>query len=164
MTPQAKKRLYRAGSRNNKYRNDGSLSPNRLAWIRTIMGQFIIMKDEFRSEDEEEEREVNQEIGPTIRFMIPTRYKPMTFNFTALTKEELDLTREFFNLLFEVAEPIVIHRDKIAKAAFDAGDDSDSRSYRQKPQLVIREGKGNLTAEAIWDRETPEEEEDTTSR
>jgi hypothetical protein len=83
----------------------------------------------------------DEEVGQTIVLYMPRpNARPFRLNFTTLTEEELKLTREFFNHLFDLAEPICRERDKAAHDAFQSGDDSYVRLYRQSPQLVIREG------------------------
>jgi hypothetical protein len=130
-------RLYRPGSRNPKYRRDGRLTENRAAWLKTIGGQFVMMR--YPNEDLPEEYANMQEEGPTYLLVIPRKGgRPTTINITSYTLEELEMTRRFFNELFDLAEPIVRHRDKVAQDAADAGDDSYTRYYREVPQYVVR--------------------------
>jgi hypothetical protein len=83
----------------------------------------------------------HEEVGQTIVFFMPRpNARPVQMNFTALTEEELKQTRQFFNHLFDLAEPICRERDRAAYDAFESGDDSFLRLYRQPPQLIVREG------------------------
>lgn len=126
----ASDRKWKPGSRF----TDGRMSDNRIAWLRTMIGQFVILEyeDELASD--------KREIGPDIRLMLtrPTG-RAILYNFTALTAAELEETRKFFNLLFDKAEPVVKLRDKVAEDAYASGDDSYIRIYRDVPQFVVRE-------------------------
>lgn len=136
-------RQYRPGSRNPKFRPTGRISENRFAWLRTVVGQFVIMRypDPNLAVDDEEDVPTDPEIGPSYLLVLPIPgRKPLKYNLTALTLEELELTRQFFNLAFDMAEPVVRHRDKVAEDAAAEGDDGFARYYRQVPQFVVREG------------------------
>jgi hypothetical protein len=76
----------------------------------------------------------------------------MSYNLTALTHEELLAMRELFNFAFDLAEPVILLRDRIAQDAFDKGDDSFIRVYRQAPQLIIREGTIRQDGESLRER------------
>jgi hypothetical protein len=145
-------RLYRPGSRNPKYRREGKFSENRVAWLKNFMGQFVIMR--YSNEDIPEDAVDLKEEGPTYLLVLPKRGggRPTTFNITSLTIEELQQTRRFFNELFDLAEPIVRHRDKVAQDAADEGDDSYTRYYREVPQYVVREGQLREHDQRILDR------------
>jgi hypothetical protein len=98
-------------------------------------------EDSKQAVEEDEDVAEDIEIGTTYMLILPRPGgKPFKYNLTALTFEELDLTRQFFNLLFDLAEPIVKHRDKVAADAAEQGDDGFARYYRQVPQFVVREG------------------------
>src|SRR3954454_4710994 len=99
-------RRFRPGHRDNpQARGSGKMSGSRFAWLRTAIGQFVILRYEDPQEDEDPES------GPTIRLFLPRPgARPVQYNLTALTEEELKLTREFFNLLFDLADPIVKQR------------------------------------------------------
>lgn len=147
------RRQYRPGSRNPKFRN-GRISGNRIAWLRTAIGQFVMMRYEDSKQAVEEDEDVAEdiEIGTTYMLILPRPGgKPFKYNLTALTFEELDLTRQFFNLLFDLAEPIVKHRDKVAADAAEQGDDGFARYYRQVPQFVVREGSFREDDQRILD-------------
>lgn len=139
---------YKPGSRNKNFRNDRSadkMSENRLAWIRTVMGQAVIMYYNSREEGvEETEEEIDHlsELGASVRLMLPRpNARTITFDITSLTMDELVKMREFYNLLFDLAEPSVRQRDKTAQDAFDSGNDSYARSYRPIGQVVVRKGR-----------------------
>jgi hypothetical protein len=81
------------------------------------------------------------EIGDTLRLMISTTSgRPYTLNLTAMTEEELVAFRGILTLALRMTEPIVKDRDREAARRYADGDDSFSRSYRQLPQFIIREG------------------------
>lgn len=146
---------YRPGHRSSRYRDSGQMSENRLAWIRTHLGQAVIM---YYEEDEEgykedEENTTPIEYGPTVRLMIPQKNGRTLFqDITALTLPELEMLREFYNLLFDLAEPSVRERDRIAQDAYDKGDDSYARSYRPVPQFVVRKGTVKPYGEGVLHR------------
>lgn len=117
---------------------EGKMSKNRLAWLSTYIGQFVLMYYATPEETEDSEK-VESEPGPTLRLMLPQqRGRSIMFNLTALTHEELVKLKELFDIMFSIAEPIVKQRDKAARDAFDRGDDSFIRSYRQVPLMVVR--------------------------
>lgn len=145
-------RKFRPGSRNPRFRpNNGRMSEARYAWLRTVIGQFVIMKyDNTPEEIDDSEEEQDHEIGPTIRLILPrVSGPPIRYNLTALTEEELRMTRKFFDLLFDLAEPVVRERDRVAQDAFDAGDDSFARIYRQVPQYVVRDRPSRADGEGV---------------
>lgn len=133
----AEGRIYRPGSRRpgtRPRRNDGLMSEDRYAWLRTAVGQMVIMA--YNNDEDDRENTT----GPTIRLYLPRPGgRPFSLNITALTKPELDAMRGFFTLLFDTAEPFVLHRDRMAQDALAAGDDSFARVYREVPQFVVRE-------------------------
>ena len=57
---------------------------------------------------------------------------------TDLTAEELDGFRQFLVTGFNSAREVAEARDKEARDAFEAGDDSNPRMYRAAPSLSIR--------------------------
>lgn len=142
----ADKRSYRLGHRRsdlpgmkNKIR-DGLMSEGRWAWVRTVLGQFVILVD--TDEDDKADR--------TIRLYHPIPGRPpVSWNLTALTEEELLKTKELFDAAFEWALPVVQRRDKEAQDAFDNGDDSHARVYRAVPQLVFRKRPESEHSEGI---------------
>jgi hypothetical protein len=118
------------------------MSEGRYAWVRTILGQFQIMR--YNNNPDEE-------TGDTIVLFIPRPgTKPVQMNITSLTWEELDTTRRFFNLMFDLAEPVCRERDKVARDAFEQGDDTYTRSYRQAPQFIVREGAVASYPESVF--------------
>lgn len=130
------------------------ISNNRIAWLKTIMTQIALMRY-----TEDEMRDVEQvlsgddyEVGDTLRMMVSTTSgRPYTLNLTAMTEEELKMTRDMFKLCFDMAEPIIKARDKKAAEAYATGDDSFVRSYRQVPQFVIRAGAFRENSKSLLD-------------
>lgn len=138
--------MARPGRKKQTY-GDGRMSENRIAWLRVIIGQFVIMRDNGSDED------IVKEFGPTYRLYLPRPgARAMSFNITALTHEEFLALKEMFQYLFDISEPIILERDRIANAAFDKGDDSFARSYRQIPQLIIRERKVGKDGQGLHER------------
>lgn len=146
-------RQYRPGFRNPDYQ-EGQISKSRYAWIQTYIGQFVLMRyEEPEDLPEEDAPKGSAEPGPTIRLMLPNRRgKSIYFNLTALTHRELMLLKRLFDMAFEQAEPIVKMRDKAADDAFERGDDSFIRVYRQVPRLVIRKGAVGSDRQGVYDR------------
>src|SRR5687768_14565082 len=105
-------RRYKPGSRTSKFR-DERISEERYAWLRTYLGQYVIL---WRDIDEDESGK--EAATPTVQFML-TRPggRPVMLNLTSLTREELDKTRQFFNMACDLAEPLVDIRDKVAEDA-----------------------------------------------
>lgn len=146
-------RQFRPGTRDKRY-TEGRLSDERAVWVETYIGQFAIMR--YDKPWETDAQETIQEEGPTVRLMIPQRRgRSLLFNFTALTHEELVQVRRFFDMLFEMAEPIVIQRDKAAQDAYDRGDDSFTRIHRSVPRLIVRKRPVSDDGEGV--RRGPEE-------
>lgn len=128
-------RSYPLGSRRSdlpgmkKRERDGLMSESRWAWVRNVIGQFVILVNPTEGKPED----------LTIRLFHPIPNRPsMDWNLTAMTEQELLLFKELIDLAFEWALPVVRNRDKEAADAFAEGDDSHARVYRQVPQLVIR--------------------------
>lgn len=136
-------RESRAGSRTNRYRvGYGRIGDNRVAWLRTgPTGQLVLAEIDSDAVNEEADLQIDGEEGYTylLNIFIPGRKNPLRWNFSAMTQEELEKTRQFFNHLFDLADPVVRERDRKANEAFKKGDDSYSRIYRPVPQLVTRE-------------------------
>lgn len=136
------RRKYRPGSRN-RYRGDGQISEGRVAWVRTVLGQFIWMEFDPSGPDQLEEStdEPNlDKLGPNLRLVSPrSSGRPISWNLSALTEEELDILVDFFKQLEARIRPIIRLRDKVAQDAWNEGNDSYYRIYREVPQFVVRE-------------------------
>lgn len=150
----------RAGNRTRRYTPGyGKLSSDRVAWLRTVPTQQIAISlvDPIGVLDKEdpdfEEKAAKSEKGDNVLLMMTVsgRRTPLTWNMSAMTTEELEATRQFFNHLFDLADPIVRERDKVAEDAYNKGDDSYTRSYRQLPQLVIRSRQESADSESLHD-------------
>lgn len=142
-----RKRQFKAGHRDNaQLRGTGKMSENRFAWVRVAIGQFTIMKFE------PEETDDDKDLGASVVLFIPRPgSRGISYDMTALTSEELKVVREFFNMLFDEAEPVVSDRDRIANEALAAGDDSHARVYRQVPQFVVRKRPQRKDSEGVHD-------------
>ena len=65
----------------------------------------------------------------------------VSIKLTSCTGDELNALKEFWDIAFANAQPIVELRDKIAQEAMEHdGDDSYTRLYRPLPRVVVREG------------------------
>jgi hypothetical protein len=132
--------VSRAGSREKRYKHVGfgRLAKNKIAILRTQTTQQLSLLINFNNDDPE--LELENETGESLILVIPVpgRRQPLSWNMTGMTEAELEATRQFFNHLFDQAEPIVRLRDKVANDAFAEGDDSYSRVYRTLPQFIVR--------------------------
>ena len=120
----------------------GAYVDERVAWVNTAIGQMVYMHYPEVPEQKEP--------GPTVKVLLPQQgARTVMLDFTHLTGEELDAVKQFFEMVFQAAEPIVRARDKVAEDAFAAGDDSFSRSYRQVPQFIVRQRKDAEHGEGV---------------
>lgn len=151
---------FRVGHRNRAAatKSPGKLSQNRAAWCRVFIGEFIIMLNPPKNEEQ---------IGTDIRLLLPQPHtRPISYHLTALTADELDSVERLFALIFQAARPVCEERDKVARDALKSGDDSDSRSYRQAPQFIVRSGEILTDHEGLRKRlegVPPLDEEDSSS-
>ena len=133
-----------------RYITTGKITEGRIVWLNIVSGQFVLLRG---SHEEQEATQAVPEWGTDYRLYFPRPgTKPVSINLTALTTDELHKFREFLNIAFDLAEPVVAQRDRIAQDAFNEGDDSFARSYRQIPQLVIREGAVGQDDEGVYFR------------
>jgi hypothetical protein len=144
-----RKRSYKMGHRNSKdfTKTQGQLSKSRWAWVKVYFGQFVIWGDYA---EDGEGNSTDQLLDIKLLHPIPNR-PPVTWNLTACTEEELISLKHLFDTAIEWALPIARQRDKEAQDAFDNGDDSHSRIYRQVPQLVYRSGPVGEHSEGVHD-------------
>jgi hypothetical protein len=70
-----------------------------------------------------------------------TSHKFVT-DLSEMTVAELDAVQEFLNTVFDEAREVCEHRDRLAREAFEDGDDSLARLYREVPRVVDRSRKG----------------------
>lgn len=128
------------GQRNKKLR-PGHINENTAARLHFSSGLVILFatpNEELDSED-------------IVLHLASGRLK-FNMALTSLTEQELAALREIFTLAFDWAEPIVKKRDADAEYAFQHGDDSFTRVYRQVPNLVIRKRPGGEHSESLQDR------------
>jgi hypothetical protein len=148
-------RASRAGSRQGKYRymnGFGRFAENKLGILVTsITRQLAIQALDPNAWDEENDVKLKSEAGDNIVLIMPVpgRTKPLIWNMSAMTTEELEATRKFFNYLFDLADPIVRERDKVALDAHKSGDDSYIRVYRTLPQFIARSRKVDSDSEGV---------------
>lgn len=123
----------------------GQMRDSRVAWVDLLFGKIIVrqfLPEDEKSDEMREFAEENQ-VGATIvlEFQIRWMSRALTLNLTNLTHQEILLMRRLLNMALDLAEPVVIDRDKVAQDAKEAGDDSYARVYRAVPQIVVRESK-----------------------
>jgi len=139
-------RNFRPGRRDGQspYGNR-QLSEDRYAWVRTFLGQFVILLDTSAEDGD---------LNVTIYHPREKR-AAVALGLTELTTEELDAMQELFNKAFELARPTTRRRDEIADEAFQRGDDRYARSYREPPQLVYRQRTLDKHSEGVQQRPAP---------
>lgn len=125
-------RKFQPGMRPTQNRKYGTIPEDRVMWLETNIGQMSLVMKKHEDDDERAEFEP----GPNLVLMLPTYRK---YNLSGLTLEELETMRRFFNMAFDLAEPIARERDRIANERAEAGDDSMFRHYRDAPKFVTRE-------------------------
>lgn len=130
----------------------GRMGKNKVAWLSTLTTrQLVIHQIDPSENDEELGISLPSEAGNAVVLMIPVpgRSRPLAWDFTGMTGEELDATRQFFEYLFDLADPVVRERDRVAADAYTKGDDSFSRVYRQVPQFIVRERQKPSDSESV---------------
>jgi hypothetical protein len=108
----------------------GRVAKNKLAWLNTQTTRQVSLHVFNSGEyDEENGIEVSSEPGPSYVLMMPVpgRKRPLTWNLSGMTQEELTATRQFFDHAFSLADPVTRERDQVANEAFQQGDDSYQR-------------------------------------
>jgi hypothetical protein len=98
---------------------------------------------EYQDAGEDEDRVVDEAVGHSISLLLQSRFDAKTIKYilTNLTGPELDAFERTILHAIKLARPSVEVRDKLAKEAFENGDDSHERFYRVLPTFVVREGK-----------------------
>lgn len=147
----------RAGSRIPKYRRVGvgRLARDQIAFIRTYVTGVVQLKG-FDPTEIDEHAELPPEVGSekgtsyVLYLNQPTgRGRPIAWNLSAMTAAELEVLRDFFNLAFDLADPVTRERDKVAHEAFEQGDDSYARVYRGVPEFVKRQRPQRADSEGV---------------
>lgn len=127
---------YKAGHPHPKVKYDGRLSEDRYAWTKVQAGAFQLHV--YPDADDATEG------FPTVHIVVPRPGRaPLRFNLTAMTEAELKVLQKFWNMAFEMALPACRERDRIAQEAWDEGDDSHIRMYRDDPVLFVRSKDSN---------------------
>jgi hypothetical protein len=149
--------VSRAGSREPRFRQGiGRMADAKIAWLRTYPTREVSVHA-FDPADYDEENELPEfrSSEPGISYVLyiplPGRSTPLKWNLSSMTTEELEKTRQFFNHLFDLAEPVCRLRDKVAADAEANGDDSFVRQYRDLPRFVTRERKVRPNSEGLHD-------------
>lgn len=119
---------YNPGERKARFGVNHQLSEDRYAWITCEAGKFLILVGEDKGS------------GPdvVIHHPRPGKMPDLAIKLSILTEAELDALEELFMSAFAWARPVVKQRDKEAADAWERGDDSYTRSYRQLPTVVYR--------------------------
>ena len=125
---------YKPGEQRDWRYRGGRMSENKVAWLDYSQGQVLLFVNE---------NEVQSDHDVILHFFTYRGKRPFTLPLTSLTKEELDKLKELIDFAHTWAEPITEERDKVAQDAFDKGDDTIARVYRQVPKLVVRQRPGD---------------------
>lgn len=135
MTEAPRKRGYKMGYRNTPLHADPArMSEGRAAWVKTYQDQFVIFFDLVK------EGEDAGHLKDIMFFHSHDGGRSASLNLTACTEDELNAIEEFWMHAISLARPIVQHRDKEARDALEAGDDTYMRNYRALPVRVYRKG------------------------
>lgn len=78
-----------------------------------------------------------EEPGDNIILSFDNSYKKLGLNLTKYTKDELDKLKEIIDLAFDLAEPIVLGRDRVAEEAAQNGEDIFYRRHRSAPSFSV---------------------------
>lgn len=117
-----------------KSRNQGSarMGEERVAFFQCVTGTMSIYMTDPAANVQDETPSV------TVLLSEGVGRAPFRVGLARFTEQELDLFEEFITLAIKMARPVVLERDRIAAEAFEEGDDSFSRVYRQDPKLIVR--------------------------
>lgn len=113
-------------------------------WMRTYRNQVVRI---LSSKKEGE--------GPDVLLYWPpgpNGRNNLALNLSDLTEAELLALRGFLEGTFDLALPVCRLRDGNANERFTDGDDSDSRVYRQLPEVVERPWAIGINSESILER------------
>lgn len=108
------------------------MGEERVAFIQTVAGTASIYMNDPAANAQDNTPSV------TIWLSEGPGKQPFRLGLGSFTERELDLFKEFFELAMRMARPVCQKRDAIAKEAFETGDDSFGRVYRQEPLMVVR--------------------------
>jgi hypothetical protein len=129
----------------------------RYAWITTYDGECVIfVQDPQKLFDEKGVAKTTYlefGSGDNVHLVInPVKSRSSAvIMLTNLTEDELDKTKQLFDLAFEWARPVVQLRDREAREALESGDDVNPRNYRQVSHLVVRRKPGGEYGESVLD-------------
>jgi hypothetical protein len=144
------------GAGHPRKRVDGRMADSRVAFCDILWGKVNIRQKDYSAPGAEDVQDESQgenadgmfadairEQGPSLwlEFDLSWTRNSLSLNLTNLTTKELEVLRTVVDLAFDLAEPVVKQRDKVAWNAKEAGDDSYARVYRPIPVVAIREGK-----------------------
>lgn len=126
----------------NRRTSPGDTVPEgRFAWAHFFAGAITVSEyDEVVVDEEGRERPNPHRPGKSISLMMASSHarSGLKWILTNFTHEELMALSEIFNLACDLAEPVVLERDRLAREAFENGDDSHERVYRSPPTKVVR--------------------------
>lgn len=140
------KRRYNPATRKTFLSRRAFVNKERFGWLKTICGEMWLYQNEdmqFRT----------GEIGDDIRLGVEDENgNTVNLTLTRMTEDELMKFKDFMDLAFMAAAPIVRRRDQVAQEAADEGDDSYTRVYRQAPVMVVRKGTSGQHFESVSQR------------
>lgn len=129
-----------------KKKSGRRMAEERVAFMQNVFGTMSIYFSRNKTADRDNTPNV------TILYGSNNPKYPYSHVLSTMTTPELHLYSELINLAIEMARPVVAERDRIAAEANEEGDDSYSRIYRQKPQLIVRPPSEDESQHPIWNQ------------
>lgn len=127
---------------------DGKLTPDAESWVNTWAAGFQVRV--IYSDDDD----ILATEGPDVRLNVAFGPKFINVNLSAMTEVELDATQAILARAIETARPIVQHRDRHAREAYENGDPSFARNYRAAPTLYARARQKRTDDQGVFVRPT----------
>lgn len=106
----------------------GEYKEERAMWVKFGTFEAVIYLDNSGPMD-----------GGEVILTFYNRRKNWSVNLSELTIADMDALQQVLDRAFETARPVAEARDRKAQDDFDRGIDTNPRSYRQLPQLVVRQ-------------------------
>lgn len=116
---------------------------HRYAWVNThgFVWTVMIYPDGTGGVEIEAADELAHEylMQPEVELQItPSKRQTIKLKLTGMSTDELDAVRKVLNIAIDEAQAATREMDRIARLAWENGDDSYSRLYRQVPEVFVR--------------------------
>ena len=119
---------YRYGRRPKQMPPAGEYTEQRAMWAKFGKHEVVLYLDNS-----------GEQVGGEVIITFYNSRKSWAINLSECTVADLDAMKSVIDRAFELAYPVAEARDRKAQDDFDAGVDSNPRSYRQLPQFVVRD-------------------------